>query len=202
MILLYGVAGFLLIMVITGRIHWLFALLSAAVPWIQRYFVARQAWKLFRSKRKPPAGNTSKVETRYFVMILDHDSGELTGDITKGEFSGNNISDLSLEQLLILLNECRSDDPQSAALLEAFLDRYHGNTWRKDDSTDEPKRQSPTGPMSRREAAEILGLDENSASDKVIETHRRLIQKLHSDRGGTDYLASLVNQARDVLLED
>ncbi|HHZ68380.1 MAG TPA: molecular chaperone DnaJ, partial [Alphaproteobacteria bacterium] len=30
----------------------------------------------------------------------------------------------------------------------------------------------------------------------------RLIQKLHSDRGGTDYLASLVNQARDVLLED
>jgi len=202
MILLYGVAGFLLVMVVTGRIHWLFALLGATLPWVQRYFFARQAWRMFKSHRKPIAGNTSKVETRYFVMILDHDSGELTGNITRGDFSGKTITDLSLEQLLSLLKECRSDDPQSAALLEAFLDRYHGDTWRINDFSDETHHQASVGPMSRREAAEILGLDENSASEKVIETHRRLMQKLHSDRGGTDYLASLVNQARDVLLED
>ena len=56
--------------------------------------------------------------------------------------------------------------------------------------------------MSRREAAEILGVSEDSSPDTITEAHRRLIQRLHSDRGGTDYLASLVNQARDVLLED
>ena len=32
LILLYGVAGVLLLAVITGRVHWLFALLGAAIP--------------------------------------------------------------------------------------------------------------------------------------------------------------------------
>ena len=47
LILLYGVAGFLFLMVVTGRVHWLFALLGAAIPWLQRALLARQAWRMF-----------------------------------------------------------------------------------------------------------------------------------------------------------
>ena len=202
LILLYGVAGFLFLMVVTGRVHWLFALLGAAIPWLQRALLARQAWRMFKSSRKPATGNRSKVETSYFLMILDHDTGDLTGEVTRGEFAGRSLNDLSLDQLLTLMNECRSADPQSAALLEAFLDRNYSDTWRNRDRSQEAPLSPPTGPMSRREAAEILGISEDSSSDTITEAHRRLIQKLHSDRGGTDYLASLVNQARDVLLED
>ena len=202
LILLYGVAGFLLLLVITGRVHWLFALLGAAIPWLQRALLARQAWRMFKSSRKPAAGNRSKVETSYFRMILDHDTGDLTGGVTRGAFAGRSINDLSLDQLLTLLNECRSTDPQSAALLEAFLDRNHSDTWRNQDRSQGTSPSPPTGPLSRREAAEILGVSEDSSPDTITEAHRRLIQRLHSDRGGTDYLASLVNQARDVLLED
>ncbi len=202
LILLYGVAGFLFLMVVTGRVHWLFALLGAAIPWLQRALLARQAWRMFKSSRKPATGNRSKVETSYFRMILDHDTGDLTGDVTRGAFAGQSIDDLSLDELLTLLNECRSTDPQSAALLEAFLDRNHSDTWRNQDRSQGTSPSPPTGPLSRREAAEILGISEDSPPDNITEAHRRLIQRLHSDRGGTDYLASLVNQARDILLEE
>lgn len=65
--------------------------------------------------------------------------------------------------------------------------------------TPPPQRN---GRMSRQEAAEMLGVDSDADRDRVMAAHRRLIQRLHPDRGGTDYLASRLNEARDVLLED
>lgn len=57
------------------------------------------------------------------------------------------------------------------------------------------------GPMTREEAALILGVSENAPEDAIADAHRRLIQKNHPDLGGTDYLAAKINQARDVLLK-
>ena len=62
-----------------------------------------------------------------------------------------------------------------------------------------PRRE---GRMSRQEAAEMLGVETDADRDRIMAAHRRLIQRLHPDRGGTDYLASRLNEARDVLLED
>ncbi|HEX4974266.1 MAG TPA: hypothetical protein VFV48_00125 [Pseudomonadales bacterium] len=58
----------------------------------------------------------------------------------------------------------------------------------------------PHKTMSRAEALEILGLQEGVTREDIIEMHRKLIQKLHPDRGGNTYLASKINQARDCLL--
>lgn len=55
------------------------------------------------------------------------------------------------------------------------------------------------------EAFSILGLEENWSElnlDKINEAHRNLIQKLHPDRGGNDYLASQINRARDLLITE
>ena len=162
-ILLYGIGIILLLLVVTGRIHWLFALLGAALPWLQRALLARQAWRIFKSRQPPAAGNTSKVETIYFRMVLDHDNGNLTGEIIRGDFAGRAIDDLPLDQLLELLQECRSQDSQSAALLEAYLDRHHGSSWRQQDRAQASTAVPPTGPMSKHEAAEILGIKVNSS---------------------------------------
>lgn len=53
--------------------------------------------------------------------------------------------------------------------------------------------------MTRAEALEILGLTSDSSPREIVEAHRRLIQKIHPDRGGSDYLAAKINRARDVL---
>lgn len=54
--------------------------------------------------------------------------------------------------------------------------------------------------MSKEEALEVLGLKPEYTKEEVIQAHRRMMQKVHPDRGGSDYLAAQINQAKDVLL--
>lgn len=67
-----------------------------------------------------------------------------------------------------------------------------------------PKPPMPQMPID--EAIHILGLSGSVergdiTAAMVQDAHRKLIQKLHPDRGGNDYLAAKINQARDLLLE-
>ena len=54
--------------------------------------------------------------------------------------------------------------------------------------------------MDRHTALEILGLEEGASKDEIVQAHRRLMQKMHPDRGGSDFLAKKINAARDFLL--
>jgi len=54
--------------------------------------------------------------------------------------------------------------------------------------------------MSAEEAYEVLGLKSGCSKEDIIQAHRRMMQKVHPDRGGSDYLASQINTAKDVLL--
>ena len=56
------------------------------------------------------------------------------------------------------------------------------------------------GKMTKAEAAEVLGIDENAREEEVVAAHKRLMQKVHPDKGGSEALAAQINQARKVLL--
>ena len=55
--------------------------------------------------------------------------------------------------------------------------------------------------LSEDEAWKILGLEPDANREDIVLAHKRLIQKLHPDRGGSDYLAAKLNTARDLLLK-
>ena len=55
--------------------------------------------------------------------------------------------------------------------------------------------------MSLEEAYNILGLSPGATRQQVTLAHRKLIQKIHPDRGGNDYLASKINLAKKMLLK-
>jgi hypothetical protein len=61
-----------------------------------------------------------------------------------------------------------------------------------------PPRQGAA--MTRDEAYQILGLKPGADADAIHAAHRRLMRAAHPDTGGSDWLASRINQARDVLL--
>ena len=58
----------------------------------------------------------------------------------------------------------------------------------------------PSNGMSVEQAYEVLGLKPCANREEIIRAHKRMMQKVHPDRGGSDYLASQINQAKDTLL--
>ncbi|MGE0622547.1 MAG: DnaJ domain-containing protein [Pseudomonadales bacterium] len=60
---------------------------------------------------------------------------------------------------------------------------------------------APSGEMSVEQAREVLGVGPDADRDAIIAAHRRLMQKLHPDRGGSTYLAQQLNEAKRILLK-
>ncbi|KAK6930674.1 hypothetical protein RJ641_004768 [Dillenia turbinata] len=56
--------------------------------------------------------------------------------------------------------------------------------------------------MTRREAALILGIRESAKPEQVKEAHRKVMVANHPDAGGSHYLASKINEAKDNLALD
>jgi hypothetical protein len=153
--------------------------------------------------RPPATGQTSTVATAFLRMTLDHDTGSMEGTILRGRFAGMRLDELGAADLLALLRECRAEDEEGARLLEAYLDRVQPQ-WREELAGERAGggagARSTSGDMSVEEAYAILGLSAGADAEAIKEAHRRLMVKLHPDHGGSDYLATKINRARDVLL--
>lgn len=54
--------------------------------------------------------------------------------------------------------------------------------------------------MNRKEAGLILGVRESANAEKVKEAHKKVMVANHPDAGGSHYLASKINEAKDIML--
>ena len=194
------------ILVVSGRFSLLMMLL-VMLMFLRR--VLKAGAQRRQTMQGPSPGQSSAVRTRFLQMVLDHDSGEMDGEVLDGRFMGAWLSTLGLPEMLQLLDDYQKEDPQSASVLEAYLDRTQSEDWREragwradfqSEADGRPQGPPDDGPMDRREALEILGLEEGATPVQIREAHRRLMQKLHPDHGGSNYLAAKLNEAKDLLL--
>ena len=202
------------LMVITGRLPILFAMLAFLFPLLRRVLPSLLMGRLSglgSGQAKAQPGNQSHVSSDILKMTLDHDSGDMTGEIVKGPMAGRALADLAESEFIGLLQYCRDQDEDSARLLETYLDRRFGDSWRTGDPTGDDRAQNgeqngerkssnSSGTLTDSEALDILGLQEGASRDEIIQAHRRMMQKMHPDRGGSNYLAARVNEAKERLL--
>lgn len=150
----------------------------------------------------PGVGQRTEVRTAFLKAWIDHGSGDVGGTVLAGRFAGRPLDALADSELLDLHAECTAD-ADSLRVLEAYLDRRLGQGWR---NAQQSRSQGvpPRGPrtdMTREEALAVLGLTEGATADEIRAAHRRLIQRMHPDVGGTADLAARINRAKDVLLD-
>ncbi len=198
----------LVLLTATGRLHWLAAVAAGALPFL-RWTLGLLAGPLlsgmFRSRlhgggerqgsAAGAAPQSSSVATDELRMTLDHDSSDMDGEVLRGRFAGKRLSELDITALKTLYDELAAVD--SRQLLGAYLDRRFPG-W----ADAGARREAPAGDreMDAEQALAVLGLKTGATEQEIVDAHRRLMQKLHPDHGGTDYLAATLNLAKQVLM--
>ena len=155
-----------------------------------------------RTNQKVPATGAParEIVTEFLDVRVDDTTNLMRGLVRKGLFVEQLIEELRPAELALLWQDCRANDPASSALVEAHLDTVYPR-WREDVRRGEEELSSgPGGRMSVAEAYKILGLRPGANREQIRHAHRDLMLKLHPDRGGSTYLSSKINEAKDVLL--
>lgn len=211
--LLFVVVIFVLVisvLVVIGRlpVQFILAPLGVAATFLLRMaptlFRLLPMWQMFKSRTSfggnRQQGKTSTIRTQYLAMELDHDTGNMEGTVLKGQYAQQQLSSLQMPELLQLLQECEVD-ADSSQVLQAYLDRNHSG-WRDQGQYSRGQESAADDSiMTTSLALEILGLPETAGKQEVTKAHRQLMQKMHPDRGGSDYLAKKINSAKDYLLK-
>lgn len=149
----------LLALALTGHLHWLTAVIAAAIP-----LVAKAGQFLLRS-------------LPLLKTLLDQ--------YQRHKSSGRSESGS---------NKQSSDQSGNT--------HTTGDHFNQRQNQENQHRRTPAQStvMTVAEAEKILALEPDYNREDIGKAHKRLIQKLHPDRGGSDALAAQVNQAKEILL--
>ena len=201
-IILGGAVVGVIILTLMGKMHWIGAALTGALV------LARQTLPLLirilpilgglRGQFANAAGKQSEVSSRILRMTLDHDSGDLSGVVLEGTYRDWLLEELDREQLDDLMAFCQREDADSAQLLASYLEQRFPDDAGHTAHNSDGGTANAAG-VTRAEALAVLGLEEGASEEDIVAAHRTLIQKLHPDRGGNDYLAAKINEAKDFL---
>jgi hypothetical protein len=184
-------------LIVTGRMHWLGAGIAALIPVLRTLLVwgtrAGPLLRLFGRFKTSP----SQFRTEFLVISINFTTGSVEGEIISGDYSGKKLRELSQDELKLLSQQYKTVDKESYVLLQAYLIRSGSNN----DQAYQQYNPDNFNELTEPEAYEILGLPNTASKDEVVKAHKRLMQRMHPDRGGSDYLAAKINAAKDQLVK-
>lgn len=183
--------------VVTGRMHWLGAGIAALVPLLRTLFVwgarAGPLLRLFGRFKTTP----SQFKTSFLIVTINFANGSIDGEVISGNYEGKRLSELSADELKELSQQYKQTDRESFILLQAYMIRSGSSS----NQSDSQFKSNSFSVISNDEAYNILGLPTSASQEDIIKTHKRLMQRIHPDRGGSDYLAAKINAAKDQLIK-
>lgn len=186
----------LVVFIATGKLNWLIGALGSAglLIWRNLFLLKKFAPLLFQLANKH-AGFAPIIRTKFLKVQLSKEN--LQGEIIEGPLKGNQLAELSSEDIEKLSLYYKENDKESLLLLHAYIQHQNinPNSRQQNSQYQEPSSLEP----SKKEALEILGLDDSAGREEILKAHKKLLQRLHPDRGGSNYLAAKVNRAKDIL---
>ena len=178
---LYLLIALLVGMALTGRLHWFVAAGGVAVPFVLKLFsFLRWTPLLFGLYQRIKLGNSG-----YDLFRSANASPEMVQNLL------HRLAALNEQEMRVLIEVLKKKDPQAASFVESYFNRRHH---------DQQQSAAPKN-ITAKEAYKILGIEAGATREQVIDAHRKLMQKIHPDRGGTPYMAAMINDAKRILLE-
>lgn len=200
--MLGGVGAMAVALLFLVRGQWEVALgLGGVSAWLLGWSAGPADWL---RAMKGGRGPSPALRRRSAAIATETDpaTGRVSGTVLAGDWAGRSLDDLGWPELRALRTELLRRDVEGARLIEPYLDgRFPG--WREHAQADGDTRSRADpqrNPMTEQEAYQVLGLEPGSDAEAVQLAYRTLMKKLHPDHGGSTYLASRVNEAKDVLL--
>ena len=210
-IVLIALGLIFLALALTGRAHALFAVIGAAMTQIMRIapLLVRFAPSLTRmlgiggaASSAYGSSNDSKVSTATILMTLNHATGNIGGTVLQGQFAQRELNSLSATELKTLYQYCSENDAEALRLLQTYIQRQRASEWAGQPGSGSQGGSAPVSTaMNIEEARQVLGLGADFSRKSVTAAHRSLMGQFHPDKGGSDYLATKINTARETLLK-
>ena len=181
------------LLVLSGRGPMALFLLFALGPLAWRRWQARRLAQGFGAAPPPQGPAEDTVETATLSLRIDPTTGTMSGTVLRGRHAGRDLAMLQRSQIEEIFADCLENDPESLPLLETWIARMQPE---EEGSAPRPG----VAPMGREEALAVLGLQADASPDQVRTAYLRLMRVAHPDRGGSDWPAARLNEARDTLL--
>jgi len=207
------VAGIVLLLaIVTGRASAIFALIGGIFAAAFRFapiilkFYPQIRELLFKFGINVPAGpGSSKVRTATLAATLDPLSGRIDAEILSGDYKGQRLSAMQIADIKTYYQFCATQDPEALRVVEAYVqrefpDQFQTGEWAESRHHNPESANATESNMSVSEAREILGVDKGASKQEITYAHRKLMAKLHPDKGGSTFLATRVNLAKDTLI--